>query len=218
MSKAKNAPPAIEPAVPDQWKIRIKRTADVDPRTIAAHPLNHRIHSEYQKRAMTGAFQQLGWTEYLIINEVTGRLLNGHMRVALAIRDKQKTVPVAYVELTPSEEAASLATHDAIGALADIDFDNLSENLSHVTSATNADLASFFEDLKTQSEMFRLGAGEARNPKTRTGEDKNKQIKAVLYTDEVGIFEEAIKATGKRNRGEALIDVCRGYLEHAATR
>jgi len=43
--------------------------------------------------------------------------------------------------------------------------------------------------------------------------DKQKQIKPVLYADEVADFERAIKATGNRNRGAALMEICRFYLE-----
>ena len=43
--------------------------------------------------------------------------------------------------------------------------------------------------------------------------DKSKQIKPVLYADEVATFERAILATGERNRGQALIEVCRFYIE-----
>ena len=46
--------------------------------------------------------------------------------------------------------------------------------------------------------------------------DKQKQIKPVLYADEVGDFERAIKATGNRNRGQALMEICRFYLEKNA--
>lgn len=42
--------------------------------------------------------------------------------------------------------------------------------------------------------------------------DTTKQIKPVLYADEIEVFEQALRATGKRNRGEALITVCRAYI------
>jgi len=42
--------------------------------------------------------------------------------------------------------------------------------------------------------------------------DKKKQIKPVLYVDEVKIFELAIRATGEKNRGQALIKICEAYL------
>lgn len=42
--------------------------------------------------------------------------------------------------------------------------------------------------------------------------DKKKQIKPVLYAEEIHIFEQAIRAAGERNRGAALIKICEAYL------
>lgn len=41
-----------------------------------------------------------------------------------------------------------------------------------------------------------------------------RQIKPVLYVDEVALFERALAATGLRNRGQAVLEVCRFFLEH----
>lgn len=46
--------------------------------------------------------------------------------------------------------------------------------------------------------------------------DPQKQIKVILYVDEVGTFEKAIKATGNKNRGQALVQICEAYLSDAA--
>jgi hypothetical protein len=43
--------------------------------------------------------------------------------------------------------------------------------------------------------------------------NRKKQIKPVLYVDEVRLFEEAMAATGLMNRGQALLEICRVYLE-----
>lgn len=43
--------------------------------------------------------------------------------------------------------------------------------------------------------------------------DARKQIKAVLYVEQVDVFERALKATGLSNRGAALLTVCQAYLE-----
>lgn len=45
--------------------------------------------------------------------------------------------------------------------------------------------------------------------------DRKKQIKPVLYADEVATFEAALKRTGLTNRGQAVLAVCKFYLEHA---
>lgn len=58
------------------------------------------------------------------------------------------------------------------------------------------------ENLDTEKEGDRL-----------TG-NRKKQIKPVLYVDEVSTFEDAMAATGIGNRGQALLAICKFYLEH----
>jgi len=45
------------------------------------------------------------------------------------------------------------------------------------------------------------------------GDNKHK-IKPVLYIDELATFEQAILATGLKNRGQAIVEICRHYLEN----
>jgi hypothetical protein len=42
--------------------------------------------------------------------------------------------------------------------------------------------------------------------------DKSKQVKPVLYVDEIATVEAALAATGINNRGQAFLEVCRVYL------
>ncbi len=52
------------------------------------------------------------------------------------------------------------------------------------------------------------------NAKEKSRVTKRKYIiKPVLSADEIRVFEKALKATGKINRGEALIDICKQYLD-----
>jgi hypothetical protein len=203
---------------PDAWQNRILSTGIADPQQIAAHPLNHRIHSEFQKRAMSGAFREIGWLQHVTINQRTGRLIDGHLRVALACRDKQPAVPVSYVDLSPEEELAALASMDAIGSLVDIDYNNLDAILS-ATSIGDPDLEALFGDLSDQADIFKFeqAGNGAASPGGKRG-DKSKQIRAVLYADEIAVFEQALAATGNINRGEAIVQVCRGYLDARAKR
>lgn len=45
-----------------------------------------------------------------------------------------------------------------------------------------------------------------------TGE-RSRQIKPVLYAEDIAVFEQALLMTGLKNRGDALLAVCRAYLE-----
>lgn len=103
------------------WRSRIVGEADVPPDTLTANPANHRRHSARQKKAISAVLDDLGWVSRVIVNRRTGRIVDGHARVAMAIDRKQPTVPVVYVDLDDAEERRALATYDAIGALATSD-------------------------------------------------------------------------------------------------
>ncbi len=48
----------------------------------------------------------------------------------------------------------------------------------------------------------------------RVAYHRPKQVKVVLYTDQVATFERAISAAGIYNRGDALMAVSQFYLDH----
>lgn len=56
--------------------------------------------------------------------------------------------------------------------------------------------------------------GDASDSQTERRDmgDKAKQIRPVLYMEQVDLLERAIKKAGLRNRGEAVAAICRAYL------
>ena len=48
------------------------------------------------------------------------------------------------------------------------------------------------------------------------GSDKQRQIKIVVYVENLPVVEQALRATGRRNRGEALTEICQAYLDKQA--
>lgn len=54
--------------------------------------------------------------------------------------------------------------------------------------------------------------GESVSTDRKMG-DKKKQVKPVLYADEIAVFEQALRATKLINRGAALMAICKFYLE-----
>jgi hypothetical protein len=73
------------------------------------------------------------------------------------------------------------------------------------------------DDLLADTEAERLvnNAVEGESTGSRLTGDKLKQIKPVLYVDEIDLFERAIRATGIDNRGQAVLAICRAYLDKA---
>jgi hypothetical protein len=94
------------------WRNRITRHADVPPAELVAHPLNARRHPKHQADALSGVLSQVGLVQSVIVNERTGRMLDGHLRAELAVARNEPSVPVAYVDLDEQEERLVLATFD----------------------------------------------------------------------------------------------------------
>lgn len=80
----------------------------------------------------------MGWVQQVLVNRQTGHVIDGHLRVELAISRGEPTVPVLYVDLAPAEEALILATLDPIGAMAVTDAPKLEELLREVQTGDAA--------------------------------------------------------------------------------
>lgn len=120
------------------WNNRIVGYADVAPSEITAHPLNARTHPAHQAEALRGILSEVGVVQNIIINERSGRLIDGHLRVALALKAGQPTVPVTLVNLTEAEESLVLATLDPISAMAGVDAGALEQLLAQTDTADSA--------------------------------------------------------------------------------
>ena len=116
------------------WQNRIVGHDNVPPDQLLAHPGNWRIHPKYQQEALRGVINDIGYIKSVTVNKLTGRVVDGHLRVTLALRDGIPTIPVEYVELTEAEEAEALLTLDPIAALAGSDKDNLETLLKQVNT------------------------------------------------------------------------------------
>jgi hypothetical protein len=119
----------------------------VPPDQLLANPLNFRIHSKVQKDAMRAMLREIGWLDEIIVNRNSGVLVNGHMRVDIALSDDEPFVPVRYVDLSEEEENLALATFDNVAALAGTDRDQL-ESLLESTFTKDDDLADFLRSLQ----------------------------------------------------------------------
>jgi hypothetical protein len=133
---------------------RIVGHGEESPDQLLANPLNWRIHPKHQQDAMSGVLQEIGWVQSVIVNRTTGNLVDGHMRVSLALREELPTIPVVYVELSPAEEATVLATLDPLGAAAVTDKQKLAELLQDV-SVRSKDLEVFLSRIDSGDGMDR---------------------------------------------------------------
>ncbi len=102
----------------DVWRSRITRHDDADPAELRAHPENWRTHPADQRAALAQMLDEVGWVQDIIVNERTGNLIDGHLRVELAIERGEPSVPVVYVDLSEEEERLVLASLDPMAGMA----------------------------------------------------------------------------------------------------
>jgi predicted RNA methylase len=105
-------------AVPSPIRSRIVGSGEEAPDQLLANPRNWRIHPKAQQSALSAVLEEVGWVQQVIVNRTTGYVVDGHLRVALALSRSEPVVPVLYVELTPEEEALILASLDPLAGMA----------------------------------------------------------------------------------------------------
>jgi hypothetical protein len=190
------------------WKNRIVSYGEESPDSITRHPSNWRLHPQNQQDALSGVLGSVGVVQNIIINRTTGRLVDGHLRVSLALRDGQPTVPVTYVELSESEESLVLSTLDPLGAMAETDSTALDALLREVSTDSPA-VIQMWDELIFDVELTEKQENEKSEMKPKI----NAVIQAGFAVDSLDLVEQAISKTGKQNRGEAIAELARVYLE-----
>ena len=122
---------------------RIVGSGIMNPADIKANPQNWRKHPASQGKALDEVLGSVGWIQEVIINKTTGNLIDGHLRVETALKNKETEIPVKYVELTEDEERIALATFDPISAMAEQDAEMLKQLLADIESE-DVDMTQFF--------------------------------------------------------------------------
>ena len=148
------------------WRNRIVGHGEVDPRTLKANPLNWRRHPEEQKSALTAVLGEIGWVGGVLVNKTTGLVVDGHARLDAALKKKERSVPVDYVELTPQEERTILAVLDPIGEMAESD-DERMEKLRREIEGDGGDLDSILGSLGENEEGKSSGVREVETSEVR---------------------------------------------------
>jgi DNA modification methylase len=150
---------ASRSAAAQPWRSRIVGHAEVAPADLVPNPRNWRTHPPEQQRALTGALSEVGWVAEVLVNRTTGHVVDGHLRVELAVARKEPTIPVTYVELTEAEERLVLATLDPLAAMASAEKDALAALLADLEPADDA-LATLLAELAEQHGLRRPILGD----------------------------------------------------------
>lgn len=130
------------------FKNRIVGHGKESPDQLLANPANWRIHPEMQQDELEKVLETVGWVQQVVVNRRTGHLVDGHLRVQLALRRDEEEVPVTYIDVSLEEEKLILVTLDPLSALASTDKEKqttLLEEVMPVFSGTDIDFAAILK-------------------------------------------------------------------------
>lgn len=128
------------------WKNRIVRYGVQPADQFTPNPKNPRKHPDKQRQAVTGSLDSVGILAPVVINVRTGRMIDGHLRVDLALANGNAELPFVEVDLSEEEEALALATFDFTTVMAEYDPAMLDSLLEGVHT-DNAALQSMIAEL-----------------------------------------------------------------------
>lgn len=222
-----------------RWRFLMTHLSYEDPEQLLAHPYNWRIHAGHQRAAMEAALSEIGWAGVVLVNDVTGNVLDGHLRVDLAIQAQEPAVPVLHLEATEEQEKLILATYDPLGALAVADRVKLTELLADTRPEAEA-LQTLLQDQAVRyregrvSDAFRAFLEHEMEPRAE-GEDREddededdggegdpEEVTAFALTHEQRVvvldaLYRAKVASEAPTLADALTWLCQWYLDRPAT-
>ncbi len=169
-----------------RWASRIVGEADVAPDQLLANPNNFRMHPAQQQNALADVLDKVGWVQRVVVNRRTGHVIDGHLRVEMAISQGEPSVPVVYVDLSLEEEKVALATFDPISAMATVDEAMLAALLNEIT-AESPDLVSLVEAV-AEAASVDLGDVEPESP----AQSETKRYTVSVTVDSVHARDELV--------------------------
>lgn len=152
----------------DPWHNRIVGDGEANPAELMANPANWRTHPDAQQEALASTLERVGYVTRIIVNKTTGHIVDGHLRVEMAVAHGQPQIPVTFVELTADEEAVILATLDPIGDMAAINRERLRALVEQIDAHGDTRLADLLATLRTQSRIQRFLDDPDAAPALRT--------------------------------------------------
>ena len=180
---------------------------EIDPKTLNDNPKNWRIHPRRQRATYSAFKEKFGWLGFVIYNLKTKRLIDGHMRVDEAIKNKESFVPVILKYLDEDAEDQILASFDNIGIMAKRNNDALqnlisatSEAIGKAKSKGDQVLKQLTEDLKSSTDSILLPQSKTKVRVTKEeleepDEDEEEEIEDSYHPPEQEpIHEEVINS------------------------
>jgi ParB-like chromosome segregation protein Spo0J len=182
---------------------------------IKPYPNNPRVIPQAAVDAVAASLKAYGFRQPIVVDE-EGVIIVGHTRLRAAQQLGMDKVPVHQVEgWAEDQKRAYRLADNKTGEGADWDVKALNMELQALGAGDfDLDLTGF--DLDERRDIADLALQvDLREPgesNERALGDKGKQIRVVLYAEQVHQLEAALKKTGEKNRAEALMKICEAYL------
>lgn len=207
---------------PDIWRSRIVGYADVPPDQLLANENNFRRHPRTQQDALSGLIGEIGYIDPVLVQSGTDRVIDGHLRVELALRTGQPTVPVQYVDLTDDEANLALASFDPISAMAYHDAAQLKALLDEV-STSDAAVMAMLSELAEDAGVIPPDWSDAMGGLPDGDKSPFEQMTFTVSTKQAEVVREALsQAKGggfdtdnENSNGNALARIAEAYLDAA---
>lgn len=196
-------------------EVKAREIRLINPNRVKPHPKNNNIHPKEQKEELKKQIAYQGFRNPLVISNLSGYLVVGHLRLEIALELGMTEVPVIYQDFTDEAQEYSYLTADnAVAMWAELDYKAINEELLNLGKDFRVDLLGIkdfraFEekgikddDLYTKKvEAPIYEPKEAEQPKINTLLDLNK-TNALLEEIRTSSIDREVKA----------------FLEHAAMR
>jgi hypothetical protein len=144
---------------------RIKEFRRVKANELLPNPKNWRTHPQEQRDALRGVLAEVGMAGAVLARETDDgdlMLIDGHLRVETT---GDAPIPVLILDVSEAEADMLLATHDPLGAMAEVDPEKLEEVLSELNTSSDA--------LRDMLEQLAADAGIVPEDET---EDEGKEV------------------------------------------
>ena len=148
MSKTDYKTTAQPKAIADGVPVHCAHDALVDPVTLVPNPKNPNTHPDSQIQLLGRVIRQTGWRQPITVSNRSGYIVKGHGRLAAALLEGFKAVPVDYQNYaSEAEEYADLVADNRIAELAEIDNKMLAEIFAEIDfTDTPMELTGYTED------------------------------------------------------------------------
>lgn len=146
-----NSVPAPSPSLRLEWR---------DPAELNDNPKNWRTHPQEQIDSLGDVLNHVGWAGACLLNERTGRLIDGHARKKLALINGAEKIPVLIGNWSEEQEALILATLDPLAAMAQADAVKLDELLRVVPNVGSEAIDSMLAGLAEENGVIEAADGD----------------------------------------------------------